>query len=290
VSASSLTLTGLFVHPVKSTAVRPLRRSAVLPRGLADDRSWVLSGTDGVMVTARTFADLFRITADTPATDPTVTADLRLRAEGAADLDVAVPDGDPVPVQVHSNHLTGVPAGDEAQAWVREVLGRDDLRLLWCRDPQARRLNPARSRPGDHTAYADGYPVTIASEASLRQLNDWITETTLERGEEPREPLDMDRFRPNVVIDGDEPFAEEGWAGVRVGDVRFRTVRPTDRCVMTTIDPTTLDRHPEPIRTLARHRRWDGKVWFAVNLIPVDSGTIEVGDVVEPLTEVPEPR
>jgi len=290
VSGSPLTLTGLFVHPIKSTAVRPLRTSPVLPRGLADDRSWVLSADDGVMVTARTFSDLFRITADTPVTDPTVTAALRLRAEGVADLDVAVPDGDPVPVQVHSNHLTGVPAADEAQAWVREVLGRDDLTLLWCQDPQARQLNPARSRPGDHTAYADGYPVTIASEASLRQLNDWMVGTALERGEEPPSPMAMDRFRPNLVIDGDEPFAEDTWPGLRVGDVRFRTVRPTDRCVMTTIDPSTLERRPEPIRTLARHRRWDGKVWFAVNLIPVDAGTVSVGDVVEPLTEVPEPH
>ena len=94
---------------------------------------------------------------------------------------------------------------------MRKALGRDDVRLVWCDDPTRRTLNPAHSRPEDFTAYADGYPVTIASESSLRQLNDWITEGALERGEEPPAPLPMQRFRPNLVVDCETPFAEDDW-------------------------------------------------------------------------------
>lgn len=273
-------VTGLFVHPVKSMALRSLDRAPVLPRGLADDRSWVVVDAAGVLVSARTDPQLLGVQADTPLTDPSLDRPLRLRAAGLADQVVEVPDAPPVPLRLHANDLTGVPADEETQRWVRAAVGRDDVRLLWCAAPEQRQLNPAYSRPGDHTAYADGYPVTLVSEESLRQLNDWITEEALARGEETPAPLPITRFRPNVVVRGTEPFAEDGWKRVRIGDVVLRAARPTDRCVMTTVDPVTLARGKEPIRTLAKHRRWDSKTWFAVNFVPEDSGTIAVGDPV----------
>ena len=98
----------------------------------------------------------------------------------------------------------------------------------------------------------------------------------------------MLRFRPNVIIDGDPdaPFAEDGWPFVQLGDVRFRVSGTCDRCVMTTIDPVTLARGKEPIRTLAKHRKWDGKTWFGIWLVPDLEGSpadvIAVGDEVRP--------
>ena len=90
------------------------------------------------------------------------------------------------------------------------------------------------------------------------------------------------RFRPNVVIDGEEPFAEDAWPTVRIGNLKFRTTMVCDRCVMTTIDPITLAGGEEPIRTLARHRRWNHKTWFGTRLVPLGTDTMSVGDVVEP--------
>jgi uncharacterized protein YcbX len=273
-------ITGLATHPVKSTAIRPLASADVSARGLADDRSWVVVDADGVIVTAREEHRLFAVTADTPRTDPGSSHALRLRAEGLPDLGLDHPVGDRVRVRLFSQELQGVPAGDEAATWMGTALSRDDVRLVWCDDPTRRRLNPEFSRSGDHTAYADGYPVTLASEASLRRLNDWIVEDALERGEEPPAPLPMERFRPNLVVDGDEPFAEDSWAGLRVGDVDFRIAKPTDRCVMTTIDLSSLSTGKEPIRTLSRHRQWDHKTWFAISLVPESPGTVRVGDPV----------
>ena len=91
----------------------------------------------------------------------------------------------------------------------------------------------------------------------------------------------MRRFRPSLVIeDVPEPFAEDHWRRVRVGEVTFRSVRGCDRCVLPTIDPETLEGGKEPTRTLAKYRRRDGKVWFAVNLIPDTTGTVHAGDPV----------
>jgi uncharacterized protein YcbX len=270
----------LNVHPLKSGAIRSVDSTIVLPRGLADDRSWMLvDDEEGRLISAREIHETFRIVADTTTTDPTVTRALRLRAPGLDDLDLDVPDGDPVAVRLHSQDLVGIPA-PEADGWLAEALGRDGVRLVWCHEPERRNLQPEFSEPEDFTAYADSFPVTVASLASLRQLNDWIVERALELGEEVPEPLPIERFRANLVIDGDEPFAEDHWTSLEVGGVRFRVAKPTSRCVMTTINLTTLDTAKEPIRSLARHRLVGGKTLFATHLVPESRGRISVGDDV----------
>jgi uncharacterized protein len=275
-----LRLVQLNVHPLKSGAIRPVTSTTVLPRGLADDRTWMLVDGDQRLVSAREVHRLFHVVADTPATDPSVAAALRLRAPGHPDLLLDVPQAAPVDVRLFSLHLRARPSGAEADAWLRSVLGRDDLSLVWCHAPEQRTLQPGFSQPGDHAAFPDSFPVTIASLASMRRLNDWMLERALELGEEPPEPLPVERFRANLVVDGDEPFAEDRWTRVVVGDVPFRIGKPVARCVMATLDPVTLTTAKEPTRTLARHRRVDGKVFFAVHLVPETSGRISVGDAV----------
>ena len=226
---------------------------------------------DGECVTAREERALLAITADTPATDPALSAALRLRARDHETIELDVPEGLPRPVTVHRRSLEAVDGPAWASAWMQSVLRRSDLTLVHVH--RARALNPAHSSPGDATAFADAYPVTLASAASLERLRGWVTETALERGEEPGLPLAVERFRPNLVVEGDlEPFEEDRWTSVKVGPVTFRVVKPVDRCVLTTVDPATLDRGPEPIRTLARHRKWDGATWFAVQLVPDVAG------------------
>ena len=272
-------LVQLNVHPLKSGAIRPVRAASVLPGGLEDDRSWMVVDPDGTMVSAREVIEMFTVVADTPATDATLDRALRLRAPGHPDLVLDHPDAPRRAVRLFSLDLQAVPAGPRADAWLREVLGHD-VRLVWCDDPTRRSLQPGFSEPGDHAAFPDSFPVTLASAASLARLNDWIAETAVERGEDIPEPLPMTRFRPNLVVDGEVPFAEDDWAEVRIGEVALRRGKPVDRCVMTTIDPVTLDTANEPIRTLARHRRVGGTTLFAVHLVPVTSGRIKVGDEV----------
>jgi uncharacterized protein YcbX len=97
----------------------------------------------------------------------------------------------------------------------------------------------------------------------------------------------MMRFRPNVVVRGAPAWAEDDWRRIRIGRAEFRLVKGCARCVLTTLDPETAAKGMEPLMSLARHRRWDGATWFAMNLVPDTPGaTIGVGDVVEVLDAV----
>lgn len=272
-------LVQLNVHPLKSGAVRPLTSTSVLPRGLVDDRTWMVVDSAGRLVSAREVHGLFRIVADTPTTDPEVSSALRLRAPGQDDLLLDLPTAEAVPVRLFSLDLHATPAGGAADEWLRRALGAD-VRLVWCHDPASRRLQPGFASETDHTAFADAFPVTVASLASLRRLNDWIAERALEQGEDHPEPLPIERFRANLVVDGDDPFAEDQWRTLTVGSVQLRVAKPVSRCVMTTIDPDTLTTAREPVRTLARHRRVGAKTMFATHLVPISEGTIRVGDEV----------
>jgi len=276
----TIELTSIAIHPVKSTAIRHVHRADVQPWGLAGDRRWMVVDGDGTLVTARELHELFTITADTAETVPPAPKALRLSAEGHDHLDVTEPDSQLVPVRLFNHDLFGRPADEPAHAWLRDVLGRNDLTLVWCDDPTRRQLNPSYSRPGDHTGFADGYPVTLASLDSLARLNEWLVEDALLRGDEPEPTLPIERFRANLVVRGADPFAEDDWQRVRIGDVTLRKAKRVDRCVMTTISLLDLTTSKEPIRTLARHRLQDQKTWFAIHLIPESTGTIEVGDEV----------
>ena len=259
-------VTSLRIHPLKSGAILPLDRSPVLPSGLAGDREWMVVDADGECVTARTDRALFTLNAE-----PLPDNGLRLTSRSGQTVDVCRPLTSSRPVTVHGRPVApGLPLADEAQQWVREVLQRDDVSIVWCSSLTERRLNPEHSREGDSTAYADGYPVTLASLASLRELNRL-----------GGMDVSVDRFRPNIVIDGElEPFAEESWRRVRIADLHFRVAKGVDRCSMTLIDPDTLTSGAEPIRTLASHRKRDGKTWFCMHLIPEGTGQIAVGDAV----------
>ena len=114
----------------------------------------------------------------------------------------------------------------------------------------------------------------------MTRVNGWIAE-----GPKAAEgPIPMRRFRPSVVVSGAPAWAEDGWRRLRIGPVTFRVAKGCDRCVFTTIDPDTAEKGHEPLFALARHRRWDGKVWFGVNLIPdapPPSAVLRLGDPVE---------
>lgn len=275
-----ITVTGLGIHPVKSTAIRPVTSAEVLPWGLAGDRRWMVVDDAGALVSARELRELFRVVADTPETEPGQAVPLRLRSRGFDPVDVAEPGTALVDVRMHGNDLQGRPAAEDAHQWLRDVTGRGDLRLVWCDDPTRRTFERDWAHPDDHAPYTDSCPVTLASLDSLAQLNDWVGAAALERGEEPPAPLPIERFRANVVVTGAAPFAEDDWDRITIGGVGFRKPKRVDRCVMTTISPTDLTSTMEPIRTLARHRLVDQKTWFAIHLVPEGTGRIQVGDDV----------
>lgn len=264
----------IFRYPVKSCRGEALASTTVEPWGLAGDRRWMLVGADGEAVTAREHPPLVLVT---PRRDGDI---LRLSRPGVADLEVPVPGGPDSSRQVSlrqvtvwRNEVLAAEASDQAHAWFTELVG-EPVRLMYLDDPTRRRPNPAYSQPGDRVSFADGYPVLLTTTGSLAALNELINDGP-HSGEGP---LPMMRFRPNVVVSGTPEWAEDKWRRVRIGSVEFRVARSCVRCVLTTIDPDTAAKGREPLAALARHRRWDGGVWFGVNMIPDRPGDIAVGD------------
>jgi uncharacterized protein len=269
----------LFVYPVKSTRGLPRQRSDVESWGLRDDRRWAVVDPYGGKVTGREQRRLLTVTAV-----PDAHGGLTLTAPRRPPLHVPVPiAGDIVPIEFSRLHH-GRAAGPTADGWLSAQLD-EPVRLIWLDDPRRRPVDPAHGgRPGDVMSLADAGPLLLVSSSSLRQLDEWVAATAAERGEQVPRPLELARFRPNVVIDGGAPFSEDGWKRLRIGGVAFHVQGLCDRCVFTTINPDTLVKGAEPIRTLARRRRWRGKVWFGVWLTPDEPGVVAVGDPVEILS------
>jgi len=270
----SIKVTDLWRYPVKSCRGERLREAVVEPWGLAGDRRWMMDAA-GVPVTAREYPPLVLVT-------PTLTSDgIRLASPGLPDLTVPVPAPRLVPVNVWGSELVASLAGDEAAEWLGKIIS-EPVRLVYLDDPTRRPTDPDFSTAEDRVNFADNFPLLLTTAESLAAINEWIA-----AGPHAAEaPVPMMRFRPSAVVDGARAWAEDGWRRVRIGDVVFRMAREDDRCVFTTIDPETAVKGKEPLVTLARHRRWDGKVWFGVYLIPDEprpGATIRVGDPVEVL-------
>ncbi|MDH6136461.1 uncharacterized protein YcbX [Kitasatospora sp. MAA4] len=274
-------LTGLHRYPVKSMYRQNPAAATVEPWGLTGDRRWMLAGQDGKAITQRDAPSLarFRTGFDEDG------ALLVTSPEGDR-LRVPAPSGAAQPAvgDVFGSRFAAAEAEEKARLWFAERLPERlaHVRLLHLDDPLARPVNENFSAPGDTVSMADGFPLLATSTASLAALNTWMTA-------KGAPALPMERFRPNLVVDGTEEWEEDGWRRVAIGELTFRAVKLCGRCVVTTTDQETGERQgPEPLASLAEHHRLDKKAAFGVNLIPERPtgvtgdilGTVRVGDQV----------
>jgi hypothetical protein len=260
------TLAALYVYPVKSCRGLRVGRWEVDRLGLRLDRAFmVVDAESGLFLTQREEPRLARIV---PALGEDV---LELAAAGAGSVHVPLAErnGPRRRVQVWRHVGDGVDQGDAPAAWLSALLGRA-LRLVRIPPDHARRVNPERAPFEAHTSFTDGYPFLLLSQASLDALNARL-----------EEPLPIERFRPNLVVAGTAPHAEDGWRRLRIGALELRIVKPCDRCAITTVDPATGERRgPEPLRTLATYRRRDGAVFFGQNAVHLAPGLLTTGSPV----------
>jgi uncharacterized protein YcbX len=277
--AGAMRIASLHTYPVKGCRRLDHDEVRVEPWGLAGDRRWLVVDPDGVGITQRSTAALVGLRPLPHDGGLTLRAVAlpNLPHAGLPDLAVAEPTGGcPVDVRVFSSQPP-VPArlaGDDAHAWLSAVLGRP-ARLVWLADPTARPVDPLYGTDADRVSFADAFPLLAATESSLAALGDWLHEA----GEEP---VPMTRFRPNLVVGGAAPWAEDEWFGrrLRIGELTVRAVKPSDRCLVTTIDQETAEKGRQPLRMLGEHRRHPMGLIFGMNLVPDAPGVIRVGDNV----------
>jgi uncharacterized protein YcbX len=263
-------VTEINIYPIKSTRRIALAESEVLPRGLSGDRRWMLVDENGGFITARRYPRLARV--NTRLGDATL--DVEVAGRERLQLPLQAADFAQTRVTIWRDQCDAAVEGSAADDWFSDYLGVP-VRLVRMMDDRVRAVDPAYGQPGDEVSFADGFPLLLISEASLRDLNERL-----------QEAVSMRRFRPNLVVDGDEPYGEDRWRRLRVGGVEFEGVKNCSRCVFTTVDPDSGEKDPrqEPLRTLGRYRRRaGGGVYFGQNLIPRGSGVIRVDDRVEVL-------
>ena len=254
-------LTALHVYPIKSAGGLTVTVWEVDSFGLHHDRRWMVVDTRGGMLSQRTHPQLALVR-------PSLGDDtLRVQAPGMPALELPLRPASTVAttVVVWDDTCAGVWTGERAARWFSDLL-ETDCSLVYMDDATVRPADPAYAPTGVRVSFADGFPFLLTSEESLADLN-----TRLEL------PLPMNRFRPNLVIAGGGAFDEDGLTDFRIGDLRFRVVKPCDRCVVTTTDQHTAERGHEPLRTLATYRKRDGKVLFGQNVVHRGTGRLSVG-------------
>ncbi|WP_425640896.1 MOSC domain-containing protein [Marinomonas gallaica] len=262
----SLIVSGLYIYPVKSCQAAPLQASPVTQSGLLFDRRFMVINKEGLFLTAREYPQLTLIDAKSVQhglvlTHPSMSNPLPLEIETFTN-EYRETEIWEKPVSANITHPS-------ANAWFSELLNQP-VELVYFGEHSTRFTS---RRPDQPVAFADGYPFLLTTQASLDDLN--------KSGPQINE---MERFRPNIVISGNEAFNEDTWKRIRIGDVIFENVKPCVRCLFITLDPDTAERSPkgEPLRTLAKYRLFDKEgVTFGVNLVTENEGVIAVGDEVE---------
>jgi len=266
----SMHLSSLYRFPLKSAAGESLQRCASDSLGLLGDRRWmVVAAGTGRFLTQRVLPRMALLQAHWQGDTA-----LKLAAPGMPELLVRVPDDKTMRcVQVWSANPVVPDAGETAAAWLSDVLGQA-CRLVYLPEDDGIQVDLDYARLGERTAFSDGFPFLLIGQASLDDLARRVGR-----------PLEMLRFRPNLVVSGAEPYAEDGWKRIRIGQLTFRVVKPCSRCVIPTLDPATGERAPdrEPLNTLLSYRKGPGGVFFGQNLIAEGRGELELGMPVEPL-------
>jgi len=257
-----INLSELSIYPIKSCGEISLDQSTLSPFGLEFDRRWMLIDEQGIMLTQRKHARMCLIHSSLN------NGQLTVNAPGMTALDIQATDKK-TQATVWEDTCNAIDCGDAASHWFSTFLNTP-ARLVYFPEDELRQVDLDYAKPGDITAFSDGFPYLLISQASLDDLNNRL-----------QIPVGMTRFRPNLVVTGNEAFAEDQWKRIRVGDIEFSLVKPCKRCSIPGINPATAEKTAEPVKTLASYRLRENKIFFGQNIIAHGSGILEVGMPVE---------
>ncbi|WP_420461259.1 MOSC domain-containing protein [Neolewinella sp.] len=268
-----LTVSQLYIYPIKSLGGIAVDSAEVTDRGLAHDRRYLLVTPDEVFITLRKYPRMALLQPELRggalSVRNTETGEvLRLPepADGPTDREVVI----------WQQTVAARSVSAAADTWFSDALGMA-CHLVYMPDHSHRPVAPSSGlRPaGKIASFADAYPFLLIGEASLADLN-------ARYGGEVH--FGMERFRPNIVCSGGAPYAEDDLTDFTINGISFTGLEPCARCGVPNVDPATgvANRVGEPLATLAGYRRVGGKVYFGMNLVHAGTGSIAVGDLILP--------
>jgi uncharacterized protein YcbX len=259
-------LKNIFVYPIKSMKGAAVSQANVEERGLQYDRRWMLVDSKNRFISQREEPTLALLSVEIVDDGLLVTSPTK----GQVSVPFQAVDGRPEQVEVWGSICDAQVVSRELNDWFSELLG-ESYRLVQMAPEAKRPVPPAYAVKDESVSFADEFPFMLVSEGSVEELNRRLDV-----------PVKVNRFRPNFLVSGALPFAEDEWNAVSIGTTSFHGVKSCGRCVMTTIDQETgVKAGPEPLKTLAGFREQNGKVLFGRNLIAAEiGGVVRVGDAV----------
>ena len=265
-TGNNLTITDLYIYPIKSLGGIRLESSKVDERGLEYDRRWVLIDEQNRFLTQRELPELVFFSTKIVGQE-LIVFDKR-NPDDILSLNLLPQSGIKIDVQIWDDVCESIVLDDTINQWFSTKLGRY-TRLAYMPASTKRLVDKDYAKEDEVTGFSDGYPILMIGSASLADLNKRLDQ-----------PLGMDRFRPNIVFSGGEPFDEDLITDFTINNVMMRGVKPCARCIMTTTNQDTAERTKEPLNTLSTYRKKGNKIYFGQNVLAKGLGYITVGDLI----------
>ena len=260
-----LTLSEIHIYPIKSLGGISLQSAKVEERGLQHDRRWMLVDKNGMFLTQREHPQMALLQVNIKNDELEVSHKVKTIPSLQLPISSEQISGSIV-VNVWNDVVIAKNVSHDADLLFSEALGLD-CQLVFLDYDSDRYTDRKYVDEPRQVSFADAYPFLIIGQESLNELNRRL-----------KEPLPMNRFRPNFVFSGGEPFIEDTWKDFMIGKLKFRAVKSCSRCVIPTINPDTAEKGREPLETLSKFRKIGNKVMFGQNLVGYDEGVVKVGD------------
>ncbi|MEZ4687426.1 MAG: MOSC domain-containing protein [Bacteroidia bacterium] len=261
-------LKAIYTYPVKSLGGIALKEAQLGPRGIFMDRRWILTDLHGNMLTQRSHPTMALFKTDFASNGILVFPPDAEDEDDHILLPFDMHEDETAKIDVFGTQGKAHALGQAYDLWFSFHLD-SPCRIWFMPDDSDRMLESSYTSYQGPMSFADGWPLLVLSEASLVSLNDRMAE-----------PVPMDRFRPNLVVDGDFPFQEDSWKRIQIGDAVIEGGKPCGRCAIVTVDQKTGIKGKEPLETLAGWRRKENSVIFGWNMFSREGGKIAVGDQV----------
>lgn len=260
-----LRLSEIYIYPIKSLGGISVDSAIAEARGLKYDRRFLLVDENGVFMTQRDFAEMALLKLSFGENGFKV---LNTKDGSHIVLPLESDSKEIISVKIWDDVCNAVRVNQKLDNWFSTVINKK-CSLVYMPDDEKRIVEKKYINEDHIVSFADAYPFLIIGQSSLDDLNSRL-ET----------PLLINRFRPNFVFTGGKPYEEDNWKDFKIGDVKFKAVKPCARCVITTTNQETAERRNEPLKTLSEYRKVENKVLFGMNVICKNTGTISIGDKI----------
>jgi uncharacterized protein YcbX len=266
-------LTDIYIYPIKSLGGIRLESAKLTQKGLENDRRWMLVNDRNQFLTIRQHPEFLFYSLRPTDNGFEV---IRKGDNDTLLIPFEINEGTPITVEVWEDQVEALEARASYHQWFTKQLGFS-CKLVYMPTLAQRRVEPEWVTEEHHLSFADTYPYLILGKKSLKDLNQKL-----------KDQITMQRFRPNLVFDGGEPYEEFLWKEIAIGEGLLKGIKPCTRCIVINMDPETAVNGKEPLKTLFKQRIEENMV-FGLNTIALNTNHINIGDeiVIKSLKQSP---